>query len=668
MIAKTFDNVQEPVVLHEDLKTTFTGIVHPISTPDAPVHQYRGIKYASIPARFRQSKIFTRYPPQTDCSRFGPICPQPKFKSVEEELFNLSEDCIPNQAFKQSEFECLNLNITCPADATPVSQYPVMIWIHGGGNRGSGSNWVTDAGPLVQKSMQISRPVVIVSINYRLGLFGFAASPALRDDNKAAGDEGVGNYGKRPPTPHAPTSLNSVHVLGLRDQRRAMEWVHRYIHAFGGNPNNITLFGESTGAGDILCHLHSAANEVAPLFQRAIIQSAIVDLEVPNLHQVGWQMSKLISALRVQSVDELRAVDAEKLVLLGQGIRAVDDGVFFRKSWTGSLASLDKTASRHHVEKCLGDSLVVELNSHFHRTKVPQRLHEHPRSRSYTRHASHQPVIIGDCGAESLLWSLPASLWTAAGVVKRIQAICQSLNKASMLLRLYDISSCTPADELPERLLDLINDTRFAWPTELIAASLRAERGGHGVWRYVFDQEGPSRGLPHHTVDLMYLFDNVPLPALPTASAYDIITPREDGRFYTPDDSDDEDCPAAKSSVRLPPAVNARDSDSEDETPGYDYDTDWAMPVVDDWTYARVRNTIQERWLAFAYGEEPWREDKVFVFGPEGEVGERSMCIFEARRRKQTWKEAFEPLGMDVVQKLGVELCNGPPVDARSCY
>ena len=54
MIAKILDDVPEPVILHEDLKTTFTGVVHPISTPDAPVHQYLGIKYASIPARFRQ--------------------------------------------------------------------------------------------------------------------------------------------------------------------------------------------------------------------------------------------------------------------------------------------------------------------------------------------------------------------------------------------------------------------------------------------------------------------------------------------------------------------------------------------------------------------------------------------------------------------------------------
>ncbi|KAI0360388.1 carboxylesterase [Trametes cingulata] len=645
MIAKTFDTVQEPVVLHEDLKTTFTGIIHPISTPDAPVHQYRGIKYASIPARFRQSKLCTYYPPQTDCSRFGPICPQPKFKSVEEELFNLTEDCIPDQGLKQSEFECLNLNITCPADATPDSYYPVMIWIHGGANRGSGSHWITDAGPLVQKSILIGKPVVIVSINFRLGLLGFAASPALRDDNHAAGDEGVGNY-------------------GLRDQQRAMEWVHRYIHAFGGDPNNVTLFGESTGAGDILCHLHSAANEVAPLFQRAIVQSALVDLDVPNVHQIGWQMSKLMSALRVQTIEELRAVDAEKLVVLGHSMRATDDGVFFRKSWTGSLINLDETLQHHHVEHHMGDSLVVELNSHSHHLKVPHHLREKSRSHSRTRHASHQPVIIGDCGAESLLWSLPASLWTAAGAVKRIRAICQSLNKANVLLRAYDINSYTPADELPERLLDLINDARFAWPTDLIAASLRAERGGHGVWRYVFDQESPSRGLPHHAVDLMYIFDNVPLPSLPTASPYDYTEPREDGYFYTPDSEDE--CPVPKTKAACPPAT--ADSDSEDDGQGYDYDADWAMPVVDDWTYARVRNAIQERWLAFAYGEAPWREDKVYVFGPEGEVGERTMSIFQARRRAQVFKEALEPLGQEVVQKLGVELCNGPPVDSRAYF
>ncbi|KAI0747095.1 carboxylesterase [Daedaleopsis nitida] len=656
MIAKILGDVQEPVVLHEDLKTTFTGVVHSISTPDAPVHQYLGIKYASIPARFRQSRLYTHYPPQTDCSRNGPICPQPKYKTVEEELFNLTEDCIPNQAFKQSEFECLNLNITCPADATPDSHYPVMFWIHGGGNRGSGANWICDAGPLVQKSIQCGKPVVVVSINFRLGLLAFAASPALREDNKAAGDEGVGNY-------------------ALWDQRRAMEWVHRFIRPFGGNPNNVTLFGESTGAGDILCHLHSAANEIAPLFQRVIIQSAIVDMEVPNVHQAGWQLGKIMSALRIHSLDELREVDAEKLVILGHNVRATDDGYFFRKSWTGSLVPVDDShsaAHAHHSEQHLGDNLVMEINGHSHHLKVAHG-HSHSRSHSRPRHSHsasrHQPVLIGDCGAESLLWSFPVSLWTSAGVVKRIRAICQSLTKANALLRLYDIGAHTPADELPDRLLDLINDARFAWPTEKIASSLRSEREGHGVWRYVFDQESPSRGVPHHAVDLMYLFDNVPLPTLPSTSMCDYF--REDGGYYEDEDDNDEPMPArsAASSSGSGSLDNLHMHTSTDaDRDRYQYDAEWAMPVVDDWTYARVRNAVQERWLAFAYGDAPWREDRVFVFGPEGETGERSLHIFHARRRTAVWREALEPLGIALVQKVGAELCNGPPVDARSRY
>ncbi|OBZ77890.1 Lipase 3 [Grifola frondosa] len=310
MIAKVLEPVQEPVVLHEELKTTFTGIVHSISTPEAPVHQYRGIQYATIPARFRQSKLCTSYPPQTDATRYGPICPQPRFKGFEEEMFGLTEECIPDQALKQSEFDCLNLNIACPADVTPESRLPVMMdprSILSGGNSGSGSNWIFDGGALVQKSMQMGKPVVMVSFNYRLGLLGFAASPALRDDNKAAGDEGVGNY-------------------GLRDQRKALEWVYLFISEFGGNPSNITLFGESTGAADILCHLHSSANELHPLFQRAIIQSAAMDVEVPNVHQAGWQLSKIMSAFRVHTVQDLRHVDVDKLVTVSPSFRATDEG------------------------------------------------------------------------------------------------------------------------------------------------------------------------------------------------------------------------------------------------------------------------------------------------------------------------------------------------------
>ena len=103
----------------------------------------------------------------------------------EEELFGLTEDVVPQQQtapLKQNEFECLNLNITCPSNAFPGSRLPVMFFIHGcvsvprargvsvltrvhsGGNRGSGSSWLYDGGALVQRSMMVGKPVILVTI------------------------------------------------------------------------------------------------------------------------------------------------------------------------------------------------------------------------------------------------------------------------------------------------------------------------------------------------------------------------------------------------------------------------------------------------------------------------------------------------------------------------
>ncbi|TCD65765.1 hypothetical protein EIP91_002250 [Steccherinum ochraceum] len=662
---------------HSHLRTTFKGLCHSLSTPEAPVSQFLGIKYASVPARFRQSKLFASYPSVVDASHHGPICPQSKFSSLESELFGLSlsgedvKELLPKTtALKHDEFECLNLNITCPAGASLSSErYPVMLWIHGGGNRGSGSSWLYDGGSIVKKSIESGKPVVLVTVNFRLGFLGFASSPAIREDNKLAGDEGVGNY-------------------GLRDQRTAMEWVHHYISDFGGDPSNVTLFGESTGAADILCHLHSTYNEHRPLFHRAIVQSPMLELDIPNVHSAGWQLSRIMCALNVHSVEDLRAVDVDQLVALNQNFRAVDDGLFFAKGWKEALYPVEvEAAPKHHIVNGHLDVPELEALSHHpdHRHLRLPHLHtsSHVRSRSRSprpppQHTvrSNQPLMIGDCGAESLQWTLPASLWTGPAVVRRLRAICQSLSKSTALLRAYDITSYTPADELCERILELINDARFAWPTECIARHAKAERGGKGVFRYVFDQESPQRGVPHHAVDLMYLFDTVPLPALASATPPDSFASSPDVEMS----------PTGSLTPSTPEMCFGSGSEtSEDDvdgrmSPDYGFggievDEEWGVPVVDTYAYNRVRDAIQSRWIAFAHGEAPWSpssslssshppsssDEKVFVFGPEGETGERSLSIFDGRRRRKVWREALEPLGMAVVQKVGVELCNGPP-------
>ncbi|KAJ7154740.1 Alpha/Beta hydrolase protein [Mycena filopes] len=596
-----------PQVHHSALGTTFCGIRHAASTPETPIHQYRGIKYASVPARFRQSRLLTTLPPTTDASRYGPICPQLHKKCFEEELFGLGQDA-QHQVLEQNEFECLNLNVTCPAGLTSRSRLPVMLWVHGGGDRGYGSSWIYDGGSIVRKSMLIEKPVLVVTFNFRIGLFGFAASELIREDNEAVDEAGAGNY-------------------GLRDQRVAMEWIHRFIQEFGGDPTNVTLFGESSGAADILCHLLSTANDRRPLFHRAIIQSAIVDHSIPNVVSAGWHISRVMASLDVSTVAELRGISAEKLVKNSSGstLRAVDDGHFFVPDWRLRLLPPDDrhpSSSRSRPHSAL---------------KVPK-LPASSRSRSRTRvlnakiHA-HQPLIIGDTGSASLVWSLPASLWTSQAVVRRLNAICQSVSMASLLLGAYDISVSTPDDEIVDRVLELIGDTRVAWPTDCAASHARHHRAGGGVWRYVFDQEAPA-GVAHKA-DLAYLFDNIPHPfATPPPGALDFCD-----SFDLDDDDEEHD--------------RKFDSDEEDE---------WMEPPVDEWAYTRVRDTMQERWIAFAHGEEPWSVDKVFVFGPEGEVGERSRHIFESRRRKSVWKEALEPLGMQLVQKVGMELSRGPPM------
>jgi carboxylesterase type B len=473
-------------------------------------------------------------------------------------------------------------------------------------------------------------------LSYRLGLLGCAASPKLLEDNKDSGEVGVGNY-------------------GLRDQRQALEWVHHFIADFGGDGSNVTLFGVSTGASDILSHLNSSSNASYPLFARAVVQSPVIDHKAPNIALAGVHLSKVMSVLHISTIQELRKVTVDKLVNFTPGSRTVDDGVFFENRLSESRVSEGMSQSHLHVPEKLAAQCIVEQRivdrhgTHTIRTGAKAiRILHHDALAPTPRHAvpagSQQPVIIGDCGYESFIYAPAVSAWTPTAVIRRVGAICQSVKRANALLRAYDISAHTPDEEFPERLLELINDARFAWPTHLAAESLRRSRSApkdsSGVWRYVFDQDAPGSGIPQHATDLLYLFDTA-RPALIAQSL--IAAPDPDAFFPDHFDVDDDDVPFDNSAF-------------EDGT-GSDGDL---LPSVDQYQYTAVRDALQSRWLTFAYGAAPWARDKVFVFGPEGEAGERGLNIFEGRRRTEAWRTALEPLGRAIVQKVGLELSNGP--------
>jgi hypothetical protein len=325
------------------------------------------------------------------------------------------------------------------------------------------------------------------------------------------------------------------------------------------------------------------------------------------------------------------------------------------------------------------------------------------------------------------------------------------LSKMAGILREYDIGSYTPDDEIMEHVLDLVDDARVAWPTDVFAEAMLRE-GNSKVWRYIFDQEGPARGIPHHNADLMYLFDWKPSSiGLGSLLDHGLVPVEGDGHafwegpFDVDEEAEEREKPivshnppslgsmsfeaaleaaaAAASAAKIDPNVLASSIvsssvsssslssmssvSSGDTTMRSVADADWLMTTVDRFAYLRVRDTMQEKWLAFAYGEEPWtawsgrhgtshshsqsnhppdprttmssvtpsafangvtsdpqfKPEKVFIFGPEGETGERGTAIFDGRRRRLVWREVLEPLGWTLVQKLGVELSRGPACD-----
>ncbi|EIN08980.1 alpha/beta-hydrolase [Punctularia strigosozonata HHB-11173 SS5] len=633
----------EPTVRHEALDTTFIGVEHTLSTSAAPIHQFRGIKYATIPGRWRQSKLFTTYEPGTNATKYGPICPQTPYHSLPEGLSHATQPV-------SDEFNCLNLNITCPGNLLPTSRVPVMVWVHGGGKQGSGSAWIYDAGSIVQRSIAQEKPVIVITFNYRLGILGSAASIALQSDNTETGDAGVGNY-------------------GLRDQQRAFEWVRNFILEFGGDPTNITAFGESTGASDILCHLRSAENAAHPLFARAIVQSPLGSIEHDTLDigAAGYHLAKLMRLVNASTVEELRAADVQKLVRFStwQNFRATDDGVFFLKGWKDAANVVEGNLSTHRRRSTESGGAVGVVAGYFSRDAIhAAELYRHQseghRHGTATTPGSppgpgsihglpiHQSLIIGDCSSSNLLYSLPASLWDAPSTVRRIKAVCQSMRAASTLMRVYDISTHTEEeDDLPERVIDLLGDARFAWPTDCAYETLR-RCAAHGVkvYRYMFDEEAPpkaaSAGVPRYAPDLAFLFDPAPHPDSPPPTRSE--TSGRPLKDYYPD---------------LPPDEDEEEEDDFDDGGCWEYDAPGDLDA-DEWEFQKIRNAMQERWIAFAHGENPWREDRIYVFGPDGETGERSSSIVETRRRRRAWKEAFEPLGLKAVQKLGTELSSGP--------
>ena len=283
-------------------------ITIPLELPYKNVHQYLGIPYAKPPVgdlRFEKPENVSSLPTPFNAQSFSAICPQ-------HSMYD------PNA--KQSE-DCLYLNIYVPdRPEETAGGHAVMIWIHGG-------SFVEGAGSQYDFSvLSISANIIVVTFNYRLGVFGFFASS---DENAR------GNY-------------------GLWDQHKAFQWVHENIGDFGGNNEKVTIIGESAGAMSVTQHALVPANR--GLFQRIIAQSGSMSMPAMDIgrdrkqdvyvlaESVGCKTDSMYDMIKC-----LKTKDAEELLGTSVNFSPTVDGELIRIN-TADIAKIAETRSLDEVE------------------------------------------------------------------------------------------------------------------------------------------------------------------------------------------------------------------------------------------------------------------------------------------------------------------------------
>jgi len=397
-------------------------------------------------------------------------------------------------AANASDEDCLFVDVRTPSLARPA-KLPVLVWIHGGSNRaGAGGGTV--------ESRITDKGIVLVSVQYRLGAFGFLSHPALSREQGGHS----GNY-------------------GLMDQQAALRWVRRNIARFGGDPAKVTIAGESAGAMDVGLHMLSPGSR--GLFRQAIAESGTAGFgTAPRSLRANEAVGTLIAknaglsagatAARLRALPMAAVLDADARV----DVPDLDDDSFV---WLQAVV----------------DGVVLP--------DTPARLLASGRFHPV-------PLVIGVNARElTLHGGLPA----AAATVRRAFGA-----HADTALRLYGLQpGGTPVTDarLGDVTVQLSDDLTFRCPAIAVSNAL-AGRGGK-VWQYQFDYAPPG-GTVSHASELGYLF-NPPQPGQPPLQAYwvnFVTTGQPNGAgltawpAYDPGErrymAFDQDGPVAKSNLR----------------------------------------------------------------------------------------------------------------------
>ncbi len=300
---------------------TENGIVRGIPAADPRVTAFKGIPFAAPPVgelRWRAPQPAANWEGVRECYDFSPINIQIKPGLDATNIYAREWNVDPE--IPQSE-DSLYLNVWTNAKSADEKQ-PVMVWFFGGGYTAGNTAEMEFDGERIAR-----RSVILVSVQYRLGAFSFFAHPDLA---KANPGEPIGNY-------------------GLLDQRAGMEWVKKNIAAFGGDPDNVTIFGQSAGAGSTLCQVASPMNK--GLFNKAIFESGgglrtygqgggCISLETAYKN-----CQEFLDKNGIKSIKEARALSAEDLNNMSNDFLAIHrfepvvDGIFLLEDPSDTMAS-----------------------------------------------------------------------------------------------------------------------------------------------------------------------------------------------------------------------------------------------------------------------------------------------------------------------------------------
>jgi para-nitrobenzyl esterase len=345
---------------------------------------------------------------------------------------------------ERSAEDCLYLDIRTPRMGRR-GRLPVLVWLHGGANLAGSGGWVVSSG-------LADRGIVVVAVQYRLGMFGFFSHPELTRESPHA----AGNF-------------------ALLDQIAALEWVKRNIAAFGGNPAAVTLAGQSGGAQDVALLMLSA--RARGLFARAIQQSGTAGFGLPprtlaENEKLGQAFAQLAGVPSEGSLQALRAMEGRRLLdaqLILESPTLIDNSFLF-------------------LQPVIDGTIVTE---------DPAELLAHGKS-------APVPLLIGNTAQE-----LALSGGDSAARRRVVQAFGPTADRALALYGLHD--GTQPPDDpiLGSTAMQVAADTEFRCPAEFTAAAHAAS--GQRVWRYQMERSAPGQPRIDNGSELTYIFDNRPL-------------------------------------------------------------------------------------------------------------------------------------------------------------